>query len=47
MKCQFVDMYGKLLKGIPAFALRDIYMELTGDTSTARTSDEGEVDKRL
>lgn len=47
MKRQFVDMHGKLLQGTPAFLLRDIYKELTGDASVARSSDESEVDKRL
>ena len=48
MKHQIVDMYGKLLKGTPAYLLRDILCkELTGDTSAARSSDECEVDKRL
>lgn len=40
-------MYGKLSYGCRPYMLRDIYKELTGDASGARTSDEGEVDKRI
>ena len=44
MKRQFMDMYGKLMKGTIPYLLRDIYKELAG---AARTMDESEVDKRL
>ena len=33
--------------GTPALLLQDIYIDLTGDASVARASDESEVDKRL
>ena len=47
MRRQFMDMYGKLMKGTSLYLLRDIYKELAGDASAARTTDESEVDKRL
>ena len=42
-----MDMYGKMMKGTSPYLLRDIYKELSGDASAARTTDESEVDKRL
>lgn len=47
MRRHFMDMYGKLMKGTSPYLLRDIYKELAGDASAARTTDESEVDKRL
>ena len=47
MRRQFMDMYGKLTKGTSPYLLRDIYKELAGDASAARTTDESEVNKRL
>jgi hypothetical protein len=35
MRRQFVDMYGKLMKGTSPYLLRDIYKELAGDASAA------------
>ena len=47
MRRQFMDMYGKLMKGTSPYLLRDIYKELAGDASAAHTTDKSEVDKRL
>ena len=47
MRRQFMDMYGKLMKGASPYLLPGIYKELAGDASAARTTDESEVDKRL
>ena len=46
MRHQFMDMYGKLMKGTSPYLQWDIYEELAGDASAA-LSDESEVDKRL
>ena len=35
------------MKGTSPYLLRDIYKELAGDASAARTTDESELDKRL
>lgn len=47
MKQNFVNMCGRLCLACRPYMLRDIYKELAGDACGARTTDEGELGKRI
>ena len=47
MKQELVSHYGSLMSRTKPFVLRSIYRELTGDASSSRTYEEGQVDMRL
>ena len=47
LKAEFVSKFGRLVRGAPLDTLWEIYRNLTGDSSSSRTSDEKEVDARV
>ena len=47
LKAEFVSKSGRLVCGAPLGTLREIYRNLTGDSSSSQTSDEKEVDARI
>lgn len=47
LKTEFVSKFGRLVRDAPLGTLWEIYCNLTGDSSSSRTSDEKEVDARI